>query len=48
MNYLYFGIIIIVTLLISLYFYGKNKKNSNVYAVQNKADENEENDVQEQ
>ena len=48
MNYLYFGIIIIITLLISLYFYGKNKKNSNVYAVQNKADENEENDVQEQ
>lgn len=48
MDYLYFGIIITVTFLISLYFYKKNKKNSNVYIVQNKDDKNEETNDQEQ
>ena len=45
MDYLYFGIIIIVTLFISLYFYKKNKKNSNVYTIQSN---NEKNEVQEE
>ena len=45
MDYLYFGIIIIVTLFFSLYFYKKNKKNSNVYTIQSN---NEKNEVQEE
>ena len=48
MDYLYFGIIIIVTLFISLYFYKKNKKNSNVYTIQNGDVKNEENCGQEE
>ncbi|MCR5762541.1 MAG: hypothetical protein K6G00_04075 [Treponema sp.] len=46
MDYLYFGIIIIISLFISLYFYKKNKNNSNVYIIQNNNEKNEENEVQ--
>lgn len=48
MDYLYFGIIIIVTLFISLYFYKKNKKNSNVYTIHNNDEKNEENEGHEE
>ena len=48
MNYLYFVILIIFTLLISLYFYRKNKKNFNPYIIQNSDDKNDEDNNQEQ
>ncbi len=40
MDYIYYGMVILFVLFISLYFYKKNKKNSSVYIVGNKNEEN--------